>query len=339
VTESTPPAQPGHLGHHPGAATADPAQTAGATVPGAAGSDRRYGIVTVLFGDENGKYPDGNALVIDGPDRRLLVDPSLTVAARRGVPGGPVDQIVVSHAHEDHVAALHLFPDVPVLVHEADRVGVHEGVDGLLQIYGYMYGMDEAASAAWRDELLERFHVVARPDAATFTDGHVFDLGGGHTATVVHLPGHTLGHCGLLVEPEGFFFVADVDLTGFGPYYGDAWSDLEGFELSLQRCRDIDARWFATFHHKGVIDGREPFLEQLESFGDVIRRREDALLSFLREPRSLDDIVEHRFVYRPTVVSNFVPAVERRSAQLHLARLVPAGLVAEIAPGRYQAVA
>jgi glyoxylase-like metal-dependent hydrolase (beta-lactamase superfamily II) len=309
------------------------------TDPSAPQRDRRYGIVDVLFGDENGKYPDGNALVIDGPERRLLVDPSLTVHERGGVPGGAVDQIVVSHAHEDHMAALHLFPEVPVLVHEADRVGVEQGIDGLLQIYGYTYGMDAETSAAWQVELTERFHLVARPDVTTFADGHVFDLGGGHTATVVHLPGHTLGHCGLLVEPDGFFFVADVDLTGFGPYYGDAWSDLEGFERSLERCREIDARWFATFHHKGVISGREPFLEQLEAFGDVIRRREDALLAFLREPRSLDDIVEHRFVYRPSVVSAFVPPVERRSAQLHLARLLPSGLVAEIEPGRYQAVA
>jgi glyoxylase-like metal-dependent hydrolase (beta-lactamase superfamily II) len=295
---------------------------------------RHFGAVSILFGDENGKYPDGNTLVIAGPDQRIIVDPSVSVSRLGRAPGAPVDQVLISHAHEDHVAGLHLFDGLPVHVHHADAIGVRDGIDGLLEIYG----LDAEISEAWRPELVDVFRVVARPDAQTFDDGQVFDLGGGNSATVVHLPGHTLGHCGLLVEPDGFFYVADVDLTGFGPYYGDAWSDLEAFERSLQRCRDTDARWFATFHHKGVIEGRADFLEQLEEFGSVIRRREDALMAFLAEPRSLDDIVKERFVYRPHVVSLFVDPVERRSAKLHLDRLLPSGLVNEIDPGRYRAV-
>ena len=39
-----------------------------------------------------------------------------------------------------------------------------------------------------------------------------------------HMPGHTAGHTVLLVEPEGVAFIGDIDLTGFGPYYGDACS-------------------------------------------------------------------------------------------------------------------
>ena len=303
--------------------------------PQAEPTDGAYGGVTVLFGQDVGRYPDGNALLIEGSDQRILVDPSLSVHERGGVPGGRVDQILVSHAHEDHVAALHLYPEVPVWVHEADAVGIHGGVDGLLEIYG----LGEEASEQWRPELIERFHVVARPDAATFSDGKCFELGGGRTATVVHLPGHTLGHSGLLVEPDGFFYVADVDLSAFGPYYGDAWSDLESFERSIARCREIDARWYATFHHKGVVEGRDAFLSQLETFAAVIGRREETLLGYLAEPRSLDDIVEHRLVYRPNVESSWVPAVERRTALLHLARLVPGGRVAEVEPGRYRAVA
>jgi glyoxylase-like metal-dependent hydrolase (beta-lactamase superfamily II) len=306
-------------------------------VEGGPGTDRdqRFGAVTVLFGEDNGKYPDGNAVLVEGTDGRLLVDPSLTVRQRGGIDGG-VDHVMISHAHEDHVAALEVFPTAPVHVHEADALGIRSGIDGMLRIYGY----DGDVAANWSRQLVDEFHVVARPDALTFTDGHVFDLGGGQTATVVHLPGHTRGHCGLLVEPDGFFYVADVDLTGFGPYYGDAWSDLDAFEETLDRCRHVEARWFGTFHHKGVIEGRDEFLPQLEAFGDIIRRREDALLEFLRDgSRSLDDIVERRFVYRPHVVSVFVEAVERRSAELHLARLIPQGLVAEEEPGRYRAVA
>ncbi|WP_240152055.1 MBL fold metallo-hydrolase [Streptomyces mobaraensis] len=59
--------------------------------------------------------------------------------------------------------------------------------------------------------LRDHFHVRDRPDATVFEDGAVFDLGG-HAVTVVHLPGHTPGHSGFLIEPDGFLFVADIDL-------------------------------------------------------------------------------------------------------------------------------
>ena len=65
------------------------------------------------------------------------------------------------------------------------------------------------------------------------------------------------------------FFVADVDLSSFGPYYGDHWSDLEDFEKAMARCREIDARWYATFHHKGVVEGRSDFLAALDAFHDT----------------------------------------------------------------------
>lgn len=295
--------------------------------------DRTYGAATVLFGAENGKYPSGNSLVVRGTDETILIDPSLAVHERGGVPAA-VDRVLVSHAHEDHLAALHLYADRPVHAHELDAEGVRT-LDGLLAIYG----LDAAAEAAFRVDLVEEFNIVGHGDVSPFADGDRFDLGGGRSITVVHLPGHTAGHSGFLVEPDGFFFIADVDLTGFGPYYGDATSSLDGFRHSLERCREVDARWYCTFHHKGLVEGRQPFLAQLSEFSDVLSRREDALLAFLAAPRQLDEIVAHRFVYRPHVDSVFVDTVERRTAIQHLELLVPAGRVAEVEPGRFQAVA
>ena len=37
-------------------------------------------------------------------------------------------------------------------------------------------------------------------------------------------------------------YLGDIDLSSFGPYYGDAWSDLEDFERSLALVRAIEAR-------------------------------------------------------------------------------------------------
>ena len=87
------------------------------------GPDVQYGGVTVLTSPESGRYPCGNSLLIGGTEGTVLVDPSLEVHRRGGVPDG-VDLIAVSHAHEDHLSGMHLFPDLPVLAHPAEVGGV-----------------------------------------------------------------------------------------------------------------------------------------------------------------------------------------------------------------------
>ena len=155
---------------------------------------------------------------------------------------------------------------------------------------------------------------------------------------MIHAPGHTRGHSALYIEPEDILYLGDIDLSGFGPYYGDAWSDLEEFERTLDWIGRVRARHYATFHHIGVLD-REAFLERLSRFRDVIRERERRLLAYLEEPRSLDDIVRHRFVYRPTAQVSLADGVELRSMSQDLERLVNSGRVRQLEPGRWRALA
>ena len=132
------------------------------------------------------------------------------------------------------------------------------------------------------------------------------------------------------VEPDDVLYLGDIDLSSFGPYYGDAWSSLEDFERTLALVRDIDARWYATFHHIGVLDGREAFLERLDRFAAVIGDREGRLLAYLAEPRTLDEMAAHRFVYRPGDAVPFAEPVERRSMAQHVERLRRDGRVREV---------
>jgi hydroxyacylglutathione hydrolase len=294
-------------------------------------TDRRLGRCTALIGADGGRYPSGNSLLVAGPEGAVIVDPSTAVTARGGVPA-PVDRVLVSHAHEDHMAGVHLFPEARVQAHHDDLLGLHS-LDGFMQVYG----MPGEMESWWREAVVRDFAYTERPDATGLRDGDVIALGGGLTVTVVHLAGHTRGHCGFLVEPEGVFFVGDVDLTGFGPYYGDHWSNLEDFERSIDRCREIDARWYVTFHQKGVVEGRQPFLTMLDAFAGVIADRERRLLEYLAEPHTIDEIAAHRFVYRPGADVPWADHVERRSMQMHLDRLLPTGAVVEVAPGRYRA--
>jgi len=298
--------------------------------------EREIGPVTVLFGEEGGKYPDGNSLLVRGSRETVVIDPALGVVARQGrLPR--VDRVLNSHCHEDHIAGNHLFPDVPWHVHEADAIGFRS-IDDFMGIYGFP---DDVAKT-WRSTVLERFHYAPRPDVSPFRDADVFDLGD-VAIRVVHTPGHTRGHSLLLVEwgargaGERLAYLGDIELSSFGPYYGDAWSDLEDFERSLAVVRKIEAAWYATFHHIGVLDPAA-FAERLDRFETKILEREAALLDYLDEPRSLDQIVAHRFVYRPGPEAPYIDSVERRSMGMHLRRLLARDRVEEVEPGRYLAV-
>lgn len=290
------------------------------------------GVAMVIAGADAGRYPHGNSLLVHGTHETILIDPSLTIGESDAPPPG-VDRLLLSHAHEDHLAGVWHYPHAPVHAHEADVAGVRS-LDGLVNVFGYTGELAEN----WRRELVEHFRFVPRPDAVAFRDGDMFDPGGTRLHAI-HMPGHTRGHSAFLLEPQGILFLADVDLSSFGPYYGDASSSVDDFERTLRRCREIDARWYVTFHHKGVVEGRGTFLELLDAYAAVIGRREGALLAYLAEPHTLDEIVAHRFIYRRHVTLVFVEAVERRSAQLHLARLIANGAVREFEPGRYRAAA
>ena len=73
----------------------------------------------------------------------------------------------------------------------------------------------------------------------------------------------------------------------------------------------------------------------IDAFHAVIDRRHRAMLEYLSEPRSLDEMANHRFIYRPNVKLNFASEVERRSAKFHVDRMLSRGEASEVEPGRY----
>jgi glyoxylase-like metal-dependent hydrolase (beta-lactamase superfamily II) len=242
--------------------------------------------------------------------------------------------VLNSHCHEDHVAGNYRYPDVPWHLHALDAPGIRS-IAGLMAIYGYGGSVGDEFERV----VVEQFHFTPRADARTFHDGDVFDLGGGVRVRVIHAPGHTRGHSLFHVTPDDVLYLGDIDLSSFGPYYGDAWSSLEDFERTLVAVRGMEARWYATFHHVGVLEGRAAFHERLDRFAAVIADREARLLTYLATPHTLDEVAAHRFVYRPTDPVSFAEPVERRSMGQHIDRLVRDGRVREVERGLYAAAA
>ena len=93
-----------------------------------------------------------------------------------------------------------------------------------------------------------------------------------------------------------------------------------------------------TYHHKGIIEGRDTFVEMVDKFHAVIESRHQRMLEYLAEPHSIDDMVAHRFVYRPHVEHVFADSVEHRTATLHIARMLDRSEAVEVENGLFQRV-
>lgn len=282
------------------------------------------GPVTVYLGEKSGKYPDGNQVVVRGGDTLAAFDTPL-VANRLGRELLDADLVVLGHVHEDHMAGLHRLRGAGLHVHERD-VDAARSWDGLSAHYGY--GPEVLADL--RAKIEKDFFYAPRPDAQSYRDGARWDLGGGIRVQAFHLPGHTRGHCALVVEPGGIAFIGDIDLSSFGPYYGDATSSLAEWRRTLEAVKELPARTWITSHHKGVITERETFLGLLAKFAARLDARAEAIVEHLRrQPSTLDELVAHRFVYPGGVDDLWFDDAERRVISQHLGELAEAGRAKE----------
>lgn len=280
----------------------------------------RHGAASVFFGEKSGKYPDGNQVVVRGADTLVAFDTPL-VANRLGRELLDADLVILGHVHEDHMAGLHRLPRARVHVHEADLEAARSWA-GLARHYGY----GAAVLQGMKAKIEREFHYLPRPDAQPYRDGACWELGGGVTVRAFHTPGHTRGHCVLVVEPGGIAFIGDIDLSSFGPYYGDATSSLAEFRSTLIAVKDIPAHVWITSHHKGVITERATFLSLLEAFGARLDAREEAIADYLRNrPSTLTELVAHRFLYPKHLDDLYYEDAERRTIEQHLEALAAAG--------------
>lgn len=281
-----------------------------------------YGPARIYQGNRSGRYPDGNQLIVQGADSRAVFDSPL-VSHRIGDDFDQADLVIQGHIHEDHTAGLVRVPRLPVYVHSADLPAI-QSWEGCEAAFGY-------GTRTWNAQkqyMQEKFSFVLRPDAIGYEDNAGWDLGGGVTIRAIHMPGHTAGHCVLLVEPVGLAFLGDIELSDFGPYYGDRSSSLEDTRRTLKRLPSIPATIWVVSHHRGVYTDRALLLHDLREFENKIDRREQRILNLLQErPCTLEDLVASGVLWPKGLDAFWVVATERNTICRHLDELVALGRV------------
>jgi glyoxylase-like metal-dependent hydrolase (beta-lactamase superfamily II) len=97
----------------------------------------------------------------------------------------------------------------------------------------------------------------------------------------IHLPGHTIDHTCFGINGFDILFLVDIDLTRFGPWYGNKVSDIEDFKNSVDKVIEMNPRVGISSHLINPVD------ETLEG-----RLREFRAIFDVREQRILDNIAK-----------------------------------------------
>jgi len=215
-------------------------------------------------------FDDDKMVLILGSEKALLVDTGLGAGDLRGYVesfiGDRPLQVVITHAHPDHVARLGQFQN--------DRE-VFMNLDDLPLVKTF----------------IERMHFDIDPARLTdVREGFVFDLGD-RRLRVYEVPGHSPGSIVLLDEANGDLFAGDAVGSNRPTIVDALWLQMSGMSLiddylsSLQVFRGKTAskvKTIYTGHNDRPLSG-EPYLDQLERAAQaLVDHGTDVLVPSLR---------------------------------------------------------
>lgn len=265
------------------------------------------------MGPNRGKYPYCNCLYIHD-EINALVDTCCGDENLQLIMAKPVDVVINSHFHEDHILNNHRFKETEIWAHPLDAPAI-SSLPAFLSYYGFTEPDEKRMVANY----IEQIDLRPMPVDRFFADQEILDFGT-VKLSVIFTPGHTPGHCGFYDEKNGILFSSDIDLTGFGPWYGHSCSNINDFIASINRCMDIEANTIASSHGNIVT---ENIASSFKKYLDVIFRKEELVRNALLKPSTLDELVEKHFFYGEAINRDpFLRIFEKKAIEQHLRRLL-----------------
>lgn len=168
----------------------------------------------------------------------------------------------------------------------------------------------------------------------TFHDGLVLDFGGVRLMAV-HTPGHLDDHYCFLEPEEGLLLTFDIDLTTFGPFYGNPESDIPLFKASMQKIADLRPAVAASSHQPPV---RENVQAALAAFTAKFDRNRDRVAAALASPLTFDELTAKKPIF-----GRYIPGLEILYTffegwmiRHHIKEMEASGIVALGPDGRYR---
>ena len=274
-------------------------------------------------GQRGGRVPFSHSLLIDDH----IIDTGISrkhIRALKKVK--PVNHVIFSHWHEDHVRDNQLITGVKHSSHPLDKP-IIEDARKFMEFY---CALNTPMEEFMEDYLYGALKIKDTEINTTFEDGQTIEIGENFQLQVVHTPGHSAGHCCFLELNTRIAFLADVDLSSFGPWYGCKDCDVVDFEESIDKLKDLNIK-IAVTAHNGLIEGAKEINKKLDDYKAVIYQRDDLILERLSEkkPTKVEDLMRKKIIYHKynDGFLEFLYVAEKTMLQKHLDKFLQKGMI------------
>lgn len=220
---------------------------------------------------------------------------------------GENDLLFLSHMHLDHVIGAHLFADSTKIIHTSEKNALKNEKSFIKFYYQSQLALSEFNK--WKNrfssflnyEGLSEWADLSLENIQSINSNTVLNLGE-KNLEILHLPGHSPGHCGLYDLDSQLLFIADIDLRRFGPWYGWKSSNLQSFRKTITFLQDfIETNQISLVipSHSKPIDKYE-CLKRLIDFYEVFEERKRKILDFIRKRKgtTIEELVRQSFIYQ-----------------------------------------
>ena len=270
-------------------------------------------------GDRNGGYPYSNSLLIGN----YLIDTGISWKHLKKLKKQfSIDNVILSHWHEDHISGNSLLKGSKFLCHVKDKAPI-EDIDKMFPYYNV-----EGSNAG--EEFGALFGLIGMENTRiteTINDNEILNIDNHMKLKVVHTPGHTAGHCAFYELNSKIAFFADMDLTRF-PYYATIDSNLMEYEKSIKRLKEIEIE-IAILGHRDPVSGKHNIREELDKFRSIIFKRDERILSQLSEQKPLHpselkgkNLIYKRYTYEEFEVISELVMIEKHFEKFLMENLV-----------------
>ncbi|MFX0083384.1 MAG: MBL fold metallo-hydrolase [Candidatus Hodarchaeota archaeon] len=270
-------------------------------------------------GDRNGNYPFSHSLLIGDHLIDTGISANYLIKVQKQF---PINFVLLSHWHEDHISGNGLLEKSKFLCHIKDKNPI-ENVDLIIPYYN----VENTVAANEFQTILDFYRLKNVKIHKTIEDEEIINIGDDLRLKTIFTPGHTAGHCGFYEMNSRIAFFGDMDLTRF-PYYATIDSNLMDFERSIEKLKRIDIE-VAILGHRDPIFGRSNIKQELDNFQSVIYKRDERILASLSESKStrLIDLKGKNLIYRRYTFKNFEVLSEMVMIEKHFDKFVSQNII------------
>ena len=285
--------------------------------------------IQFIKGERNGKIPYSHSLLLGDH----LIDTGVSRRNLRKVRKEfQVKTIIFSHWHEDHVRDNEIFKNAKCFIHDLDKP-IIESAKKYMELYGVI---NTPSEPLFKNYLYEILRIGDTKIEGPIQDNEIVEIGDDLRLKIIHTPGHSAGHCCFHEIGSKIAFLADIDLSAFGPWYGCSDCDLLDFERSIDKLKEIDID-IAITGHNGMVEGVKKVKERLDAYKSVITARDELILEYFSEkhPLQVNDLMKKKIIYHTynDLFIDFLFVAEKTMIQKHFDKFLTQGIIKPLENG------